>query len=219
MKKWLALSAWSVLVAVISALITTAYFHNFVLVTALPAEKTQALRELTDSQISASPAEENSIIEVLSYACGYCAARENDMVQLERQLPAGKKLIRIHLAGGNNNLARYADIFATLTTMGIEQEYRDNAYFAVLTKRLDLSDQTVRDEWLKNNGIDPRLYQQASTAPETQALLDYMQAVSQYYDIKATPMFIVNKKWIVIQDRPAPEFREYLLSLLNRTPS
>lgn len=219
MKKWLALSVWTVFVAVVSALITTAYFQNFVLTTTttLPAEKPQAIRELSETQIAASPVtDENAIIEVFSYACSYCAAREKDMAQLERKLPAGKRLIRLHIAGEGSKLARFAEVFATLNTMGIEDELRASAYDAVLTQRLDLSDRAIRNQWLVDNAVSPTLYDLANQSSSTRKQLEYMKKVSEFYAVRGTPSFIVNKKWIVVQDRPAPEFKEHLLSLLNQ---
>ncbi len=42
-----------------------------------------------------------------------------------------------------------------------------------------------------------------------------MTKVSGHYKIKATPTFIVNKKWMAVQDRDFPEFADHLLSLLQ----
>ncbi|CAI1720516.1 Uncharacterised protein [Serratia entomophila] len=46
-------------------------------------------------------------------------------------------------------------------------------------------------------------------------MLGYMTAVSSYYQINATPSFIVNRKWLATQDRDFPAFSKQLLSLLQ----
>lgn len=218
-RKALLLTGWTVLVAVISALITTAYFHAFVLNPGGgQGAELQPLRELTAEQLANSPVKDNdSIIVVFSYACSFCSAREQDLLELEKRLPVGKSLKHVHITGDDNQLTRYAPIFATLTTLGIEPQQRDNAFFAVLTKQRDLTDTTIRNQWLEENGIDRSAYEAASNSPETLALLEEMRAITDHYKIHVTPTYIVGRKWVVIQDRPTPEFMDYLVSLLDQT--
>lgn len=218
-KKPLPLIAWTLFIIVISSLITTAYFHVFVLNNnAKPAEvEEQAIRFVTAEQAEKSPIKEgNSIVEIFSYGCHFCAANENNISELESRLPANSKLIRIHLSNGQNTgLASYAPVFATLSVMGIEQKYRESAYKAVIKSNINLSDQEQLKKWLQQNYIDVQEYEKASQSKESKELLTYMTDISRYYNIKATPVFIVNKKWLAMQDRDFAEFSNQLLSLLN----
>jgi thiol:disulfide interchange protein DsbA len=218
-KKPLPLIAWTLFIIVISALVTTAYFHMFVLGNnENPANvEEEAIRFVTAEQIGKSPIkEEKTIVEVFSYGCHFCAANENNISELESRLPADSKLIRIHLSNGKNTgLASYAPVFATLSVMGIEQKYRESAYKAVIKNNIDLSDHDQLKKWLQQNYIDVQEYENASKSQETKDLLTYMTDVSRYYNIKATPIFIVNKKWLAMQDRDFSEFGNQLLSLLN----
>jgi thiol:disulfide interchange protein DsbA len=218
-KKPLPLIAWTLFIIVISALITTAYFHTFVLgENAGPTGvEEEAIRLVTAEQIEKSPIKEvQSIVEIFSYGCHFCAENENNISALESRLPTDSKLIRIHLSNGQNTgLASYAPVFATLSVMGIEQKYRESAYKAVIKNNINLSDQEQLKKWLQQNYIDVQEYENASKSQESKDLLAYMTEISRYYNIKATPVFIVNKKWLAMQDREFSEFSNQLLSLLN----
>lgn len=207
---------YTVFVAVVSALITTAWFHTFVLNQASD-DGQQVLTSISADKLKKSPiADGEDIIEIFSYGCHYCAINEKNVEALEKQMPAGKKLVRLHFSLDNQGgLARYAPVFATLQVMGIEEAHRQSAYDAVMKNHVDLGDATQRDLWLEQNKIDVATYRKVSQSAEVKTLLDYMTRVTQYYDINATPTFIVDKKWVAIQDRDFPSFSEKLLSILK----
>ncbi|MDC7861924.1 DsbA family protein [Pantoea ananatis] len=207
--------AYTVFVAAVSALITTAWFRTFVLNQSSGAEQ-QVLTSLSSEKLNKTPiADGDDIIEIFSYGCHYCEINEKNVEALEKRMPAGKKLVRVHLSLDSQvGLARYAPVFATLEEMGIEETYRQSAYDAVMKDKTDLGDPTMRDAWLKANQIDLAEYHKVSQSAEVKTRLDYMTRVSQYYDINATPTFIVAKKWVAIQDRDFPAFSDKLLSIL-----
>ncbi|MCH9297432.1 DsbA family protein [Pantoea allii] len=208
--------AYTVFVAVISAVITTAWFHIFVLNQTSSAEQ-QVLTSLSTDKLDKSPiADGDDIIEIFSYGCHYCEINEKNVDELEKRMPPGKKLVRLHLSlDSQAGLARYAPVFATLEVMGIEEAHRQSAYDAVMKDKIDLSDATQRDAWLEKNKINVAEYHKVSQSADVKARLDYMTRVSQYYDINATPTFIVAKKWMAIQDRDFPAFSDKLLSILE----
>lgn len=208
--------AYTVFVAVISAVITTAWFHIFVLNQTSSAEQ-QVLTSLSTEKLDKSPiADGDDIIEIFSYGCHYCEINEKNVDELEKRMPPGKKLVRLHLSlDSQAGLARYAPVFATLEVMGIEEAHRQSAYDAVMKDKIDLSDATQRDAWLEKNKINVAEYHKVSQSDDVKARLDYMTRVSQYYDINATPTFIVAKKWMAIQDRDFPAFSDKLLSILE----
>lgn len=215
-KKPFYLFAYTLLVIIISSLITTAYFHYFVLNQNSGPEQ-QALTMLGEDDIKNSPInKDNTIIEIFSYGCHYCALNDEDVSKMEARMPAGTQFVRLHIANLNNDgLASFAPLFATLTVMGIESQHRASAYDAIIKQKIDLTNPGIRDQWLTKNGIDIEAYNKASQTPQVAELLSYMTKVSGYYKIKATPTFIVNKKWLALQDREFPEFADHLLSLLQ----
>lgn len=215
LKKTVLLVAYTLVVIAVSSLITTAYFHRYVLNQNAGPEP-ERLMAVEESAVLSSPIkEEGTIIEIMSYGCHYCALNEENVAKLEARLPAGK-LIRLHF---NNEsgvaLAQYSSLFATLTVMGIEPQYRERIYKAVLTDKLNLGQSDIRDRWLKEQGIDRDAYEKVSRSREVKDLQNYMTQVASYYKIGATPAFIVNKKWIALQDGEFSVFADELLSLLQ----
>lgn len=212
-KKPLFLTAYTLLVILISALSTTAYFHYVVLIQDGP----ESLIAISEADSKNSPiTDDNSIIEIFSYGCHYCALNDEHMTALAARMPPGTQLIPLHINNDQQSgLASFAPLFATLTVMGIEPQHRKSAYNAVVRDKINLSDPAQRDTWLTANGIDVAAYTAANQTPQVKTLLTYMTAVSKHHNIIATPMFIVNKKWVAMQDREFPAFSDQLLSLLQ----
>ena len=215
-KRPLFLVIYTLAIIVISSLVTTAYFHYFVL-NQNQASEQQALMAADEEKVKSSPiTENNTIIEIFSYGCHFCAVNEENVTKLEARMPAGTQFIRLHLSNSQSNgLASFAPLFATLTVMGIEPQHRASAYNTVIKEKIDLSKSENRDKWLAENGIDLTAYNAASQSQEVAELLSYMTKVTDHYDINATPTFIVNKKWLALQDRDFTQFGDHLLSLLQ----
>ncbi|OWF69537.1 DsbA family protein [Yersinia alsatica] len=201
------------MVILISSLITTAYFHYFV----LNQDTQETLFSVSSSDVENSPIKDDkSIIEIFSYGCHYCAINEENVAQLESRMPEGTRFIRLHISSDKTSgLGRFAPMFATLSVMGIESQHRASAYKAVLEDNIDFSDNSKLEAWLKANGIDVAKYQQVRQSAEVKELVAYMTAVTAHYKVDATPTFIVGKKWIALQDREFPAFSDHLLSLLE----
>lgn len=215
-KRILPLFAYTVFVAIVSALITTAWFHAFVFNQKGDVEQ-QALVSLAAEKVVNSPlVGGEDIIEIFSYGCHYCEVNEENVDMLEKRMPAGKKLARLHFnLDGQGGLARYATVFATLQVMGIEEAHRKSAYDAVIKRKIDLSDAAQRDAWLAENKISVAQYNRVSQSVKVKELMDYMTQVTRYYNINATPAFIVAKKWVAFQDSDFPVFSDKLISLLE----
>ncbi|WP_072090050.1 DsbA family protein [Yersinia alsatica] len=201
------------MVILISSLITTAYFHYFV----LNQDTQETLFSVSSSDVENSPIKDDkSIIEIFSYGCHYCAINEENVAQLESRMPEGTRFIRLHISSDKTSgLGRFAPMFATLSVMGIESQHRASAYKAVLEDNIDFSDNSKLEAWLKANDIDVAKYQQVRQSAEVKELVAYMTAVTAHYKVDATPTFIVGKKWIALQDREFPAFSDHLLSLLE----
>ncbi|WP_261371464.1 DsbA family protein [Yersinia frederiksenii] len=204
---------YTLLVILISSLITTAYFHYFV----LNQDEQETLFSVSSSDVENSPIKDDkSIIEIFSYGCHYCAINEENVAQLESRMPEGSRFVRLHISSDKTTgLGRFAPMFATLSVMGIESQHRASAYKAVLEDSIDFTDNSKLEAWLKANGIDVAKYQQVSQSAQVKELIAYMSAVTAHYKVDATPTFIVGKKWIALQDREFPAFSDHLLSLLE----
>lgn len=209
---------YTFLVALISSLITVLCYHIFVFNTfSLNNSNPSALRKITDATFASSPIKhKNSIIEVISYGCHYCATNEEDIEKFAATLPADSTFEVIHITAERNGLAVYAPLFATLEVMGIERQMRDRAFNAVMTRSINLADDEALNAWLKKNNIDAVKYHQVRQSKAVSERLEYMAKITELYDINATPLFIINKKWVVAKDRQFPEFADYMRQLLTQ---
>jgi thiol:disulfide interchange protein DsbA len=209
--------SYSLFLIIVSSLMTVLCYHIFVFNTfATDNSQTQALREVSAEQVKNSPIkDDNSIIEVMSYGCHYCAANEDNLAEFSRALPPGTVFKMIHITRDNNGLAAYAPVFATLETMGIEEKVRDSAYNAIITRNVNLADEQTLLTWLVKNNIDVKQYQATRQSDAVKARLAEMAEITRHYDITATPMFIINKRYVVAQDRDFPEFAQRMQQLLK----
>ena len=172
---------------------------------------------LSADKVAKSPiADGEDIIEIFSYGCHFCAVNEKNVSELEKRLPAGKKLVRLHFnLDKQGGLARFAPVFATLQVMGLEEAHRESAYQAVIKDKVDLGDPAQRTAWLEKNNINVDKYNTVSQSAEVKARMDYMVRVTQHYNINATPSFIVNKKWVALQEGDFSSFADKLITLLE----
>lgn len=204
---------YTLLIIAVSSLITTAYYQYAM----FNQNFTETLLSLNNNEIANSPIKsDNAIIEIFSYGCHYCAINEENVADLEKRIPEGGRFIRLHINNDDvNGLSRFAPIFATLSVMGIESQHRSSAYKAVIEDNIDLNENNQLETWLKTNDIDIVQYKKASESEEVKALLWYIKEITAYYKVDATPTFIVDKKWIALQDREFSVFSDHLLSLLE----
>lgn len=208
---------YSLLLIIISVLITVLCYHLFVFNTfSSDVNQTQAFREVSDEEVKNSPIKDNkTIIEVMSLGCHYCAANEDNLAEFARALPAGSQFKAIHITSDDNGLAVYAPLFATLEEMGIEEKYRDSAYNAIITRNINLSDGEALEAWLTKNNIDVGEYHRVSQSDAVKNRLNYMAEVTRHYAIRSTPIFIINRRYVVAQDRDFPAFADRMRQLLS----
>lgn len=216
--KRISIIGYSLLLIITSSLMTVLCYHLFVFNT-FKSDDNQTLpfREISAAQVANSPiTEENSIIEVMSYGCHYCAANEENLSNFAKDLPAGYKFKSIHIADNDNGLAAFASVFATLEEMGIEEKMRDSAYNAVITRGINISNEKALEDWLKKNNISVSDYKHAHDSNAVKQRLQKMAEITKFYNINATPMFIINKRYVVAQDRDFPEFAQRMMQLLEK---
>lgn len=211
--------SYSLLLVIVSSLMTVLFYHVFVFksFSSESDNQTSPQKELTIAQAEKSPIKENnSIIEVMSYGCHYCAANEDNVREFVKKLPAGVVFESIHINTEKSGLSAFAPIFATLQEMGVEPAVRDSAYNAIIARGINLTDTTELDKWLVKNSIDAAEYKKARTSEAVKHRLDEMSAITDFYDITATPIFIINKRFVVAQDSSFSEFSKRMLNLLGK---
>ncbi len=153
--------SYSLLLVIVSSLMTVLFYHVFVFksFSSESDNQTSPQKELTIAQAEKSPIRENnSIIEVMSYGCHYCAANEDNVREFVKKLPTGVVFESIHINTEKSGLSAFAPIFATLQEMGVEPTVRDSAYNAIIARGINLTDAAELNKWLLKNSIDVAEY-------------------------------------------------------------
>lgn len=210
---------YSLFLIVISALMTVLFYHVFIFKTFSPSDESGRVTftELSVEQAAGSPIKDvKSIVEVMSYGCHYCAANEGNIAKLVQDLPEGVSFSAIHLAKAGSPLASFASVFATLEEMGIEKQKRGIVYKSVIENGVNLADSSVLETWLKENGISVEQYNIARQSQAVKARMEYMEAVTDYYNIRSTPIFIINQRYIMTQDESFPEFAKKMMHYVQK---
>lgn len=209
---------YSLFLIVISVLITVLFYHIFIFKTFSSANNANAtFIELSADKAENGPIKDaNSIIEVMSYGCHYCAINEENIARMVRNLPEGVTFTAVHLTKEGSPLGAFAPIFATLEEMGIEKDKRDAIYNSVITRGVNLADNSVLEAWLVKNDISIDRYEAVRNSEAVKNRLNTMAAITQYYNINATPTFIVNKRYIMTQEGTFAEFAQKMLNLIEK---
>ncbi|MDH2321069.1 DsbA family protein [Providencia huaxiensis] len=101
--------------------------------------------------------------------------------------------------------------------MNIEPSLRSAIFNSVLNDNVDFKNQVELLAWLKKHNVDTEKYLEISNTPAVAEKLDYMESIAEFYNITATPAFIINKRYVVYQDRDFPEFTKYMAELLEKS--
>ena len=78
-----------------------------------------------------------------------------------------------------------------------------------------MTDEKKLNGWLVKNNIDVVKFNTFRLSKAVKERLSEMAAITAYYDINATPMFIINKRYVVAQDREFPAFAQRIRELLE----
>lgn len=215
----LAIVTYTLFIILISVLTTVLFYHIFIFETFKDnSESQKTFFEFPLDKVSSSPIkEDNSIIEVMSYGCYYCATNNDAIMEFANQFSQDGNFSVIHLAKKYTGLAAYSPIFATLEEMNIESELRSDIFNAILNENINFKNNDELLNWLKQHNVDTEKYLEVSKSSAVSEKLDYMESIAEFYDITATPAFIINKRYVVYQDRDFPEFTKYMAKLFEQS--
>ena len=204
-------------IIITSILLTVGFYHIFVFKAFLQPQIENKSIEMTfrDDQLTNAPIKDKkSVIKVISYGCKYCASTDADEKQLIKMLPSDVNYEVIHVTF-SGPLQKMARIFATLQVMGEEERFRTSLYNTVINQKKDLSNNKVLNQWLEENGISVTEYHKISEGEEVERKLKRMAIISDFYDIPATPVYIVGGKHIIEKKESVTAFVNLVKILID----
>ncbi|EEW1894849.1 DsbA family protein [Escherichia coli] len=206
-----------VAIIITSILLTVVFYHVFVFKNFFQPQIDNESIEMTfsDDQLTNAPIKDKkSVIKVISYGCKYCASTDEDENQLIKMLPPDVSYEVIHVAF-SGPLQKMAGIFATLQVMGEEEKFRPVLYNAVINQEKDLTNDKVLNQLLEENGINVAEYHKVSEGGEVESKLKRMATISAFYNIPATPIYIIGGKHIIEKKESVTDFANLIKMLVD----
>ena len=147
------------------------------------------------------PVENDGKVEVLeffAYGCIHCANLEPSLEAWAKKQPADVKLKRIPspaLAMGIDSTVLYY----SLEALGQLDRLHAKIFEAVHLQKEVLGNPAILNKWLEKNGVDPKKYEEVQKSFSVVTKVKRAQKMVSDYQIHATPMLVVNGRFVVEQ--------------------
>ncbi len=149
------------------------------------------------------PAEGGGKIEVIEffwYGCPHCYTLEGSVNQWLRNLPKDVVFKRVP-AVPSESWGRMAVVFYTLEAMGVLDRYHSKIFDAMHREKLNLSNENVREEWLRKQGIDLAKYKEVEKSFAVVTKVQRAKQMTASYKIDSVPQVVVNGKYVTSAER------------------
>jgi thiol:disulfide interchange protein DsbA len=165
-----------------------------------PAAQAQPKSGTDYSELKAvQPVETKGKIEVVEffwYRCPHCYSLEPALEAWVKKLPADVQFIRIP-AVLSDSWAIDARIFYAFEAMGVLDKVHRSFFDAIHKDRLNIASEPAMNEWLSNNGIDRKKFDDAVKSFGVQAKVKRAAQLSASYQLEGVPMLAVQGKYTV----------------------
>ena len=147
------------------------------------------------------PVESDGKVEVLeffAYGCIHCANLEPSLEAWAKKQPADVKVKRIPspaLAMGIDSTILYY----SLEALGQLDRLHAKIFEAVHLQKEVLGNPAILNKWLEKNGVDPKKYEEVQKSFSVVTKVKRAQKMVGDYQISATPMLVVNGRFLVEQ--------------------
>ncbi len=182
------MAAFSLSIAAVSTIFSTAVFAQG------PAKEVVLLDPV-------QPTSNDGTIEVLEffgYGCIHCANLEPALETWAKKLPPDVRLKRVP-AGFNSSGVDDIPIFYTLEAMGQVDRLHKKLFEAIFNDRVMIAHKPTMLKWLEKQGVNPAQYESVERSFSVQSKIMRGRGLAGQYKITATPMIVVNGRFIVQQ--------------------
>lgn len=131
------------------------------------------------------------VLEFFAYGCIHCASLEPSLEEWAKKQPADVKIIRVpHPTAIRGIDSR--PLYYGLAALGQVDRLHGKIFVAVNNDNVNLAVPSVRDKWLKANGVDPAKFEEVVKSFTVQNQVRRAQQMAADYRIEGTPMMAVN---------------------------
>ncbi|OQS42535.1 thiol:disulfide interchange protein DsbA/DsbL [Chromobacterium haemolyticum] len=142
------------------------------------------------------------VIEFFSYHCIHCLELEPAMSAWEKSKPADVAFSKEQIVW-QKSMEGFVRMFSAFKTSGAYDKLHRPAFEAVVKSRVNLSDEGVFANWLKQQkGVDAAKVMQAYKSFGVNAQVAKAAKMTRDYAIQGTPTVIVNGKYVVTPVAP-----------------
>lgn len=149
----------------------------------------------------AQPTADDGTIEVLEffgYGCIHCANLEPALEAWSKKLPSDVKFKRVPAGFGSSGVDDLP-IFHTLEAMGQLDRLHKKIFEAIFNDKVMIAHKPTMLKWLEKNGVDPAQFESIEKSFSVQSKIMRGRGLAAQYKITATPMVVVNGRYIVQQ--------------------
>ncbi len=138
------------------------------------------------------------VLEFFGYGCIHCANFEPALETWVKNLPADVKFKRVpagFMTGGVDDIP----IYYTLDAMGLIDKMQKKIFEAIFNDRVMIGHKPTFLKWLEKQGVDPAKYESVERSFSVQSKIMRGRGLASAYKITATPMMVVNGRFLVEQ--------------------
>jgi thiol:disulfide interchange protein DsbA len=134
------------------------------------------------------------VVEFFWYGCPHCYTLEPEVIAWAKRAPKDVLFKRVP-AVPSAAWEEGARIYYTLEAMGLLEQYHQKVFDTIHKDNVNLQNKTLRETWLKKNGIDVAKYNEAEKSFSVASKLARARQMTQSYKVDGVPRVIVNGKY------------------------
>ncbi|MEI6737554.1 MAG: thiol:disulfide interchange protein DsbA/DsbL, partial [Pseudomonadota bacterium] len=145
------------------------------------------------------------VLEFFGYGCIHCANLEPALEAWAKKLPADVKFKRVPAGFGSGGVDDIP-IFFTLEAMGHVDRLHKKIFEAIFNEHVMIAHKPTLLKWLEKQGVDPVQYESVERSFSVQSKITRGKGLAALYKVTATPMIVVNGRFLVQQMGGASNF-------------
>jgi thiol:disulfide interchange protein DsbA len=149
------------------------------------------------------------VTEFFWYGCPHCYALEPYINAWLKNKPQDVVFKRVPTY--NEGWAPMVVLYYTLEAMGLADQYHQKVFDAIHKQNVNLNNKGKRDEWLKQNGIDPAKYADVEKSFTVVTKVQRAKQLTQAYKVDGVPRIFVNGKYYTSPEQAGGAERTFLV--------
>ena len=135
------------------------------------------------------------VIEFFSYACPHCFEFEGKISAWSKTLPKDVVFKRVPISFNRESWATMGKVYLSLEAMGLTDRLNILVFSALHNERINLTDETIRNGWLKKNGVDVARFNDTFRSFSTASHMQRATQLAATYKIDGVPTMVIGGKF------------------------